>query len=76
MVVLRTEMWGLSSLVPGVCVAALLEPVLYFFLAVEITPNQSDDTLHPTFLVNTHVVEKHDFLIRTYSNRFDMAVPF
>jgi hypothetical protein len=58
MVVLRTEVWSLSSLVPWVCVAALLEPVLYFFLAVEITPNQSDDTLHQTFLVNIHVIEK------------------
>ena len=67
--VLRTEVWGLSSLVPWVCVAAVSEPVLYFFLLfiiiiifffflAEITPNQSDDTLHQTFLVNTHVVEK------------------
>jgi len=58
MVVLRTEVWGLSILVPWVCVAALLQPVLYFFLAVEIIPNQSDDTLHQTFLVHTQVVEK------------------
>jgi len=58
MVVQRTEVWGLSSLVPWVCVAALLEPVLYFCLAVEITPNQSDDTLHQTFLLITHVAEK------------------
>jgi len=57
-VVLRTEMWDLSSLVPWVCVAALLEPMLYYFLAVKITPNQSDNTLHQTFLVNIHVVEK------------------
>jgi len=59
----------------GLCGCSVGASVI-FFLAVEIIPGQSDDTLHQTFLVNTQVVEKYVFVILTYSNMFDMALPF
>jgi hypothetical protein len=53
MVVLRTALWGLNISAPWVCVVALFQPV--FFFSVEISPDQSDGTLHQNFLVNTLV---------------------